>query len=122
MLRDAASKSLASLACEAAGLVERAQSGAILPGEMEGGTFTITNLGGYGIDGFTPIINLPEVAILLLGRSRWLPVVRDGQIEPRYMLPLSLSYDHRLVDGAAAGRFLNEVIDYLQSPGRLLLG
>jgi pyruvate/2-oxoglutarate dehydrogenase complex dihydrolipoamide acyltransferase (E2) component len=70
----------------------------------------------------TPIINLPEVAILLLGRARWLPVIREGEVVPRYMLPLSLSYDHRLVDGAAAGRFLNEVIDCLQSPGRLLLG
>ncbi len=69
----------------------------------------------------TPIINHPEVAILLLGRARWLPMVRKEKIAPRLMLPLSLSYDHRLVDGAAASRFLNEVIDYLQSPGKLLL-
>ena len=70
----------------------------------------------------TPIINHPEVAILLLGRTRWLPEVREeGRIEPRLMMPLSLSYDHRLVDGAAAARFLNEVIDHLQNPGRLLL-
>ena len=89
--------------------------------ELRGGTFTISNLGAVGGTYSTPIINHPEVAILLLGRSRWLPVVRDGKIEPRLMLPLSLSYDHRLVDGAAAGRFLNEVIDYLQSPGKLLL-
>jgi pyruvate/2-oxoglutarate dehydrogenase complex dihydrolipoamide acyltransferase (E2) component len=61
------------------------------------------------------------VAILLLGRSRWLPMVKENKIEPRWMMPLSLSYDHRLVDGAAASRFLNEVIDYLQAPGKLLL-
>jgi pyruvate dehydrogenase E2 component (dihydrolipoamide acetyltransferase) len=69
----------------------------------------------------TPIINHPEVAVLLLGRSRWLPVVRDEKIETRLMLPLSLSFDHRLVDGAAAARFLNDVIDLLQNPGKLLL-
>ena len=56
-----------------------------------------------------------------MGRARWLAAVRDGRVEPRYLMPLSLSYDHRLVDGAAAGRFLNEVIDHLQSPGKLLL-
>jgi hypothetical protein len=78
-------------------------------------------LGAVGGTYSTPIIRAPEAAILLLGRSRWLPVVRQGQIVPRLMLPLSLSYDHRLVDGAAAARFLNEVIDLLQSPGRLLL-
>jgi pyruvate dehydrogenase E2 component (dihydrolipoamide acetyltransferase) len=70
----------------------------------------------------TPIINHPEAAILLLGRSRWMPAAREGKVEIRLMLPLSLSYDHRVVDGAVAGRFLNEVIDSLQSPGKVLLG
>jgi pyruvate dehydrogenase E2 component (dihydrolipoamide acetyltransferase) len=69
----------------------------------------------------TPIINHPEVAILLVGRARWMLVSRDEKIENRLMLPLSLSYDHRLVDGAAASRFLNEVINFLQNPGKLLL-
>ena len=70
----------------------------------------------------TPIINVPEVAILLVGRSRKMPVVMDNdEIAARLMMPLSLSYDHRLVDGAAAARFLNEVIGYLQAPSRLLL-
>ena len=70
----------------------------------------------------TPIINVPEVAVLLVGRSRKLPVVLDNdQIAVRLMLPLSLSYDHRLVDGAVAARFLNDVIGYLKAPGRLLL-
>lgn len=89
--------------------------------DLRGGTFTISNLGAVGGTYSTPIVNHPEVAILLLGRSRWMPVVRDGEVVPRYMMPLSLSYDHRLVDGATAGRFLNEVIDWLQSPGKLLL-
>ena len=85
-------------------------------------TFTISNLGAIGGTYSTPIINPPEVAVLLLGRSRKLPVViDDDKIEPRLMMPLSLSYDHRLVDGAAAARFLNEVKNYLQVPGRLLL-
>jgi len=89
--------------------------------DLRGGTFTVSNLGAVGGTYSTPIINHPEVALLLLGRSRWMPVVRDEQIVTRLMLPLSLSYDHRLVDGATAGRFLNEVIDLLQSPGKLLL-
>ena len=89
--------------------------------ELRGGTFTVSNLGAVGGVYSTPIINHPEVAILLLGRSRWLLGVHEGKIEGRLMMPLSLSYDHRVVDGAAAARFLNDVIDYLQSPGKLLL-
>ena len=97
------------------------QGHAISLDDLRGGTFTISNLGAIGGTYSTPIINYPEVAVLLVGRSRKLPVVVDDRIEPRLMMPLSLSYDHRLVDGAAAARFLNEVIGYLQSPGRLLL-
>ena len=90
--------------------------------DMRGGTFTISNLGAIGGLYSTPIINQPDVAILLLGRSRKLPVVMDNdEIKVRLMMPLSLSYDHRLVDGATAARFLNEVKNYLQVPGRLLL-
>lgn len=89
--------------------------------DLRGGTFTISNLGAIGGTYSTPIINAPEVAILLVGRSRMLPMVVDGEIEPRLVMPLSLSYDHRLVDGAAAARFLNDVKGYLQAPGRLLL-
>lgn len=102
-------------------LAERARAAQFAIEELRGGTFTISNLGAVGGAYSTPIINHPEVAILLLGRTRSLPVVRDGRIEPRMMLPLSLSFDHRVVDGAAAGRFLNDVIDLLQSPGKLLL-
>ena len=89
--------------------------------DLRGGTFTISNLGAIGGTYSTPIINHPEVAVLLLGRSRKLPIVIEDEIKIRLMMPLSLSYDHRLVDGAVAARFLNEVKGYLQVPGRLLL-
>ncbi len=89
--------------------------------DLRGGTFTLSNLGAVGGTYSTPIINHPEVALLLVGRSRWMPVVRGSEIEKRLMMPLSLSYDHRLIDGGTAGRFLNQVIDYLQSPAKLLL-
>jgi pyruvate dehydrogenase E2 component (dihydrolipoamide acetyltransferase) len=89
--------------------------------DLRGGSFTISNLGAVGGTYSTPIINYPEVAVLLTGRSRQMPVVIDDKIEVRLMMPLSLSYDHRLVDGAVAARFLNEVKNFLQVPGRLLL-
>jgi pyruvate dehydrogenase E2 component (dihydrolipoamide acetyltransferase) len=88
---------------------------------MRGGTFTISNLGAIGGAYSTPIVNPPQVAIILVGRSRWLPTVIDNDIEARLMMPLSISYDHRAVDGAAAARFLNDVKGYLSAPGRLLL-
>lgn len=90
--------------------------------DLRGGTFTISNLGAIGGQYSTPIVNVPEVAILLVGRSRKLPVVMpDDSIQARLMMPLSLSYDHRLVDGGTAARFLNDVISYLENPSRLLL-
>ena len=89
--------------------------------DLRGGTFTISNLGAIGGTYSTPIINVPETAILLVGRSRKLPVVIDDEVKIRLMMPLSISYDHRLIDGAAAARFLNEVIGYLEAPSRLLL-
>jgi pyruvate dehydrogenase E2 component (dihydrolipoamide acetyltransferase) len=123
VLRDVDRMSIPEIARALVSLAERARQVQFTIEELRGGTFTLSNLGAVGGTYSTPIINHPEVAILLLGRSRWLPVVRgEGErIEPRFMLPLSLSYDHRLVDGAAASRFLNEVIDYLQSPAKLLL-
>lgn len=121
VVRNADRMSIPELARALATLAERARNAQFGIEELRGGTFTISNLGAVGGRFSTPIINYPEVAILLLGRSRWQPVVRDGRVEPRFMLPLSLSYDHRLIDGATAQRFLNEVIDWLQSPGRLLL-
>ena len=88
---------------------------------MKGGGFTITNLGGIGGTGFTPIVNYPEVAILGLSRGRLEPVVRNGAIVPRLMLPLSLSYDHRVIDGAAAARFTCRLAEMLENPMLLLL-
>jgi pyruvate dehydrogenase E2 component (dihydrolipoamide acetyltransferase) len=89
--------------------------------DLRGGSFTISNLGAVGGIYSTPIINWPELAVLLVGRSRKMPLVIDGEIKVRLMMPLSLSYDHRLIDGATAARFLNEVIAFLAAPGRLLL-
>ena len=104
---------------EMAGKVRGGQFGV---NDLRGGSFTISNLGAIGGQYSTPIVNIPEVAILLVGRSRKLPVVMpDDSIQPRLMMPLSLSYDHRLVDGGTAARFLNDVIGYLESPSRLLL-
>jgi len=102
-------------------LSKRARSSQFSIDDLRGGTFTISNLGAVGGTYSTPIINAPEVAILLLGRSRRMPVVVGDDVKIRLMMPLSLSYDHRLVDGAAAARFLNEVKGFLESPGRLLM-
>ncbi|MBX9792425.1 MAG: 2-oxo acid dehydrogenase subunit E2 [Pirellulales bacterium] len=100
---------------------EKARTNTFTLDDLRGGTFTISNLGAVGGTYSTPIINWPEVAVLLLGRSRKLPVVVDDEVKIRLMMPLSISYDHRLIDGATAARFLNEVISFLQNPGRLLL-
>ena len=123
-VRNADRLTILQLAQTLGSIAERARSSQFGIDELRGGTFTISNLGAVGGSYSTPIINYPEVAILLLGRARWLPVVRGenhDRIETRQMLPLSLSYDHRLVDGGTAGRFLNEVIRNLETPGMLLL-
>ena len=120
-LRSADELSIADTARALAALAERVRDGSFNMADLQGSTFTISNLGAVGGTYSTPIINTPEVAILLVGRSRQLPVVVDDQIAVRLMMPLSLAYDHRLVDGATAARFLNEVIDYLEAPSRLLL-
>jgi pyruvate dehydrogenase E2 component (dihydrolipoamide acetyltransferase) len=122
VVRDVDRISIKEIAQELGALAQKARSGQTAIEEMRGATFSISNLGAIGGTYSTPIINPPEVGILLVGRARKLPVVLDGdRIEPRLMMPLSLTYDHRLVDGAAAARFLNEVIEYLESPRRLLL-
>jgi len=121
VLRDCDQMAIPQIAQAIADTAEKAKNAQYGLEDLRGGTFTISNLGAVGGAYSTPIINWPEVAILLLGRSRRMPVVHDDRIEPRLMMPLSLSYDHRMVDGAMAARFLNEVIGYLESPGRLLL-
>ncbi len=122
VMRETDRQSIPNIARGLANMAESVRDGKFALDDIKGGTFTISNLGAIGGTYSTPIINHPEVAILLLGRSRKLPVVvADDEVEIRLMMPLSLSYDHRLVDGAAAARYLNEVKDYLQNPGRLLL-
>jgi pyruvate dehydrogenase E2 component (dihydrolipoamide acetyltransferase) len=122
VMRDADRKSISQIASELEKLAETFRGGEFAVEDLRGGTFTISNLGSVGGIYSTPIINPPQVAILLMGRSRTVAqVVDDDAIVPRLMMPLSLTYDHRLVDGAAAARFLNEVKGYLAAPGRLLL-
>lgn len=121
VLRNCDQMSIPQLAQAVTDTAEKAKNSQYGIEDLRGGTFTISNLGAIGGTYSTPIINWPEVAILLVGRSRKMPVVRDDRIEARLMMPLSLSYDHRVIDGAAAARFLKEVIGYLESPGRLLL-
>jgi pyruvate dehydrogenase E2 component (dihydrolipoamide acetyltransferase) len=121
VIRNVDQMGILQIARELTLLAARARSAEFGVDELRGGTFTISNLGAVGGTYSTPIINHPEVAILLLGRSRWRLSVFEGRIEGRLLMPLSISFDHRVVDGAAAGRFLNDVIDFLQSPGKLLL-
>jgi pyruvate/2-oxoglutarate dehydrogenase complex dihydrolipoamide acyltransferase (E2) component len=120
-LRQADTLSIPEIARRLGELADRAMAGDYTVEDLRGGTFTISNLGAIGGTWSTPIVNVPETAVLLVGRSRKLPVVMEESIVPRLMMPLSISYDHRLIDGAAAARFLNDVIAYLEAPSRLLL-
>jgi pyruvate dehydrogenase E2 component (dihydrolipoamide acetyltransferase) len=121
VIRDVDRKSIYQLARELTEVAERARNRKISGEELSGGTFTVTNLGGIGGTGFTPIVNHPEVAILGLSRGRLQPVVHQGQIMPRLMLPLSLSYDHRVIDGADAARFTRRIAGMLENPLEMLL-
>jgi len=116
VIRDVDKKNIVELAVELSQLSKKAREKKLAPSDMEGGTFTITNLGGIGGVGFTPIVNHPEVAILGLSRSRMEPEWMNGKFEPRLILPLSLSYDHRLIDGADAARFLRWISEAFEQP------
>ncbi len=116
VIRDVDKKNIVELAAELTGLSKKARDKKLAPADMEGGTFTITNLGGIGGTGFSPIVNYPEVAILGLSRSSMEPVWMNGKFEPRQVLPLSLSYDHRLIDGADAARFLRWIAEAFEQP------
>ena len=120
VVRDADQKSIPQLARELTELSERAREKKLSLDEMAGGVFTITNLGGIGGTGFSPIVNYPEVAILGISRLSVEPRHVDGSFQPRKILPLSLSYDHRLIDGADAARFLRWVAEALEQPALLL--
>ena len=116
VIRDVDKKNIVELAAELTGLSKKARDKKLSPADMEGGTFTITNLGGIGGTGFSPIVNYPEVSILGLSRSSMEPVWMDNKFEPRMVLPLSLSYDHRLIDGADAARFLRWIAEAFEQP------
>jgi pyruvate dehydrogenase E2 component (dihydrolipoamide acetyltransferase) len=121
VVRDVDRKGAVEIASDLGGLVDRARNRKISREEMQGSTFTITNFGAIGGEYATPIINYPEVAILGLGAIEQRPVVEDGEVVARHTLPLSLSIDHRIVDGADAGAFTNTVIEYLENPRLMLL-
>lgn len=116
VIRDVDKKNIIELALELGEAAEKARNRKLALEDMQGGAFTITNLGGIGGTYFTPIVNAPEVAILGVARGRIEPVYRNGQFEPRLMLPLALSYDHRLVDGADGIRFLRRIVEHLEQP------
>jgi pyruvate dehydrogenase E2 component (dihydrolipoamide acetyltransferase) len=121
VIRDADRKGLFELAAELEDLSTRARSRKLRPADLQGGSFSISSLGGIGGTFFTPIVNHPEVAILGVSRMQWKPVWRDGAFVPRLILPLSLSYDHRVIDGADAVRFTRRLTELVGDLRLLLL-
>jgi pyruvate dehydrogenase E2 component (dihydrolipoamide acetyltransferase) len=121
VIRDCDRKGVMEIAAESAQLAARARDGKLSPAEMQGGCFTISSLGGIGGTGFTPIVNAPEVAILGVSKAAMRPVWNGSEFEPRLLLPLSLSYDHRVIDGAAAARFTAHLAQLLGDLRRAML-
>jgi pyruvate dehydrogenase E2 component (dihydrolipoamide acetyltransferase) len=121
VVKDADRKGIVELSKEFGDISKKARDGKLSPGDMQGGTFTISSLGGIGGTSFTPIVNAPEVAILGVVRSKMSPVWNGKKFAPRLMLPLSLSYDHRVIDGALAARFTRQLCHLLEDDRRLLL-
>ena len=121
VVKDADRKGIIELSKEFGDISKKARDGKLSPGDMQGGTFTISSLGGIGGTSFTPIVNAPEVAILGVVRSKMSPVWNGSEFVPRLMLPLSLSYDHRVIDGALAARFTRQLCHLLEDDRRLLL-
>ncbi|SEN07543.1 pyruvate dehydrogenase E2 component (dihydrolipoamide acetyltransferase) [Nitrosospira multiformis] len=121
VIRDVDKKGVIAIAKEMSDLAAWARAGKLKPTDMQGASFTISSLGGIGGTAFTPIINAPEVAILGVSRAVMKPVYRDGEFVPRLMLPLSLSYDHRVIDGATAARFTTHLVEVLADLRRVLL-
>ena len=117
VVRDCDKKSVFAIAREAAALAQKAQNKTLKPAEMQGGCFSISSLGALGGEYFTPIVNWPEAAILGVCRAQTRPVYSQGEFIPRLLLPLSLSYDHRLINGASAARFTSYLIELLANPG-----
>jgi len=121
VIREVDRKNILELAVELTQVAEKTRNKKLAVEEMQGGTFTITNLGGIGGSGFTPIINSPEVAILGIARASHQAMFTDGEFKPRLMLPLALSFDHRVIDGADAARFLRWVAEALEEPLKLTI-
>ena len=121
VIRDVDQKSLWELAAETAELAQKAKQRKLKPNEMQGGCFTVSSLGGIGGTGFTPIVNAPELAILGVSKLVVKPVWDGEEFQPRKMLPLALSYDHRAVNGADGGGFMTQVVSILADIRRLLL-
>jgi pyruvate dehydrogenase E2 component (dihydrolipoamide acetyltransferase) len=121
VVRNADQKNILEIAVEIQKLAEKAKARKLSLDEMSGGSISITNLGGIGGTAFTPIVNWPEVAILGISRGSVEAIFKDGQIVPRQMLPLSLSYDHRVIDGADAIRFLRWVVEAVEQPFTIML-
>jgi pyruvate dehydrogenase E2 component (dihydrolipoamide acetyltransferase) len=121
VIRDCDKKGLIEIATEMSALSEKARQGKLLPSDMEGGCFSVSSLGGIGGTGFTPIINAPEVAILGAARSQMQAVWDGKEFQPRLIMPMSLSWDHRVVDGVAAARFLGHLASLLGDFRRALL-
>jgi len=121
VVKDADRKGILALSKEFGPISAKAREGKLSPSDMQGGTFTISSLGGIGGTGFTPIVNAPEVAILGVVRSRMTPVWDGSEFVPRLMLPVSLSYDHRVIDGALAARFTRHLCTVLEDVRRLVL-
>src|SRR6185295_12531417 len=116
VIRDVDKRGILALSAELAQVSEKARNRKLSLDDMQGSTFTITNLGGIGGVNFTPIINSPDVAILGISRASLQPAFRDGQFVPRLMLPLALSFDHRVVDGADSARFLRWIAESFEQP------
>jgi pyruvate dehydrogenase E2 component (dihydrolipoamide acetyltransferase) len=121
VVKDADRKGIVDLSREFGAISAKARDGKLSPADMSGATFTISSLGGIGGTGFTPIVNAPEVAILGVVRSAMKPVWNGKKFKPRLMLPLSVSYDHRVIDGALAARFTRHLCHLLEDDRRLLL-
>ena len=121
VVKDADRKGIVEFSREVGAISAKARDGKLSPSDMQGGTFTISSLGGIGGTAFTPIVNAPEVAILGVVRSKMAPVWDGSEFVPRLMLPLSVSYDHRVIDGALAARFTRHLCYLLEDDRRLLL-
>src|SRR5438128_1755803 len=121
VIRDVDRKGIHELSQELGAISKKARDGKLSPSDLQGGSFTISSLGGIGGTGFTPIVNAPEVAILGVVRSRMAPVWNGDNFVPRLMLPVSVSYDHRVIDGAMAARFTRHLCHVVEDVRRLVL-